>query len=125
MKIKPIRNEADHSEALKQIERLWGAAEGTAAGDRLDVLITLVNAYEEQHYPIDLPDPIQAIEFRLEQEGKDARALIGVIGSRSRVFEVMRGKRALSLSMIRALHRHFHIPAEVLIQPAKPRRPAA
>jgi HTH-type transcriptional regulator / antitoxin HigA len=86
MNLRPIRDDADHREALKEIEVLWGAADGTPAGDRLDILITLVNAYEEQHYPIDFPDPIQAIRFRLEQEGKDARALIGVIGSRSRVF---------------------------------------
>ena len=124
MRIRPIRSEADQTEALKEIERLWGAEEGTAAGDRLDVLITLVDAYEEQHCPIDLPDPIQAIRFRLEQAGKDARALVGVIGSRSRVFEVLRGQRPLSLNMIRALHRQFGIPAEVLIQPTK-RKPRA
>jgi HTH-type transcriptional regulator/antitoxin HigA len=124
MRIKPIRSEADHTEALQEIERLWGAADGTAAGDRLDVLITLVNAYEEQHCPIDFPDPIQAIRFRLDQAGKDARALVGVIGSRSRVFEVLRGQRPLSLNMIRALHRQFGIPAEVLIQPTK-RKPRA
>ena len=124
MRIRPIRTEADHAAALKEIERLWGAAEGTAAGDRLDVLITLVDAFEEQHCPIELPDPIQAIRFRLEQAGKDSRALVGVIGSRSRVFEVMRGQRPLSLNMIRALHRQFGIPAEVLIQPTK-RKPRA
>ena len=100
------------------------AGGGTEAGDRLDVLITLVDAYEERHCPIDLPDPIQAIRFRLEQAGKDASALVGVIGSRSRVFEVVRGQRPLSLNMIRALHRHFGIPAEVLIQSTK-RKPRA
>jgi len=124
MRIRPIRSEADHAEALKESERLWRAAEGTAAGDRLDILITLVDAYEERHCPIELPDPIQAIRFRLEQAGKDARALVGVIGTRSRVFEVLRGQRPLSLNMIRALHRHFGIPAEVLIQPTK-RKPRA
>jgi HTH-type transcriptional regulator/antitoxin HigA len=124
MKIKPIRSDADHKEALKDIELLWGAAEGTAAGDRLDILITLVDAYEDQHCPIDFPDPIQAIRFRLEQAGKDARALVGVIGSRSRVYEVLRGQRPLSLNMIRALHRHLGIPAEVLIQSTK-RKPRA
>ena len=124
MRIKPIRSDEDHKEALKDIERLWGAAEGTAAGDRLDILIALVDAYEDRHCPIDLPDPIQAIRFRLEQAGKDARALVGVIGSRSRVFEVLRGQRPLSLNMIRALHRHLGIPAEVLIQPTK-RKPRA
>ena len=125
MKIKPIRNDADHQRVLQEIDRLWGAAEGTEAGDRLDVLITLAEAYEERRFPIAFPDPIQAIRFRLEQEGKDARALVGVIGSRSRVFEVLRGDRTLTLSMIRALHDCFGIPADVLIQPMKRRRRAA
>jgi HTH-type transcriptional regulator/antitoxin HigA len=123
MRVRPIRTDADYEAALKEIERLWGAAENTPDGDRLDVLITLVDVYERQRYPIDIPDPIQAIQFRLDQEGKDVRALVGVIGSRSRVFEVMRGQRPLSLNMIRALHQRFGIPAEVLIQPPgkKPR----
>jgi len=124
MKIKPIRTDADHERALREIERLWGAAEGTPEGDALDILVTLVNAYEEQRWPIDLPDPIEAIRFRLEQQGKDARVLIGVIGNRSRVYEVMRGQRALSLRMIRALHEKLGIPAEVLIRPVKRRRAA-
>jgi HTH-type transcriptional regulator / antitoxin HigA len=124
MKIRPIRTDADHELALREIERLWGAPEGTPAGDALDILVTLVNAYEEQRWPIDLPDPIEAIRFRLEQQGKDARVLIGVIGSRSRVYEVMRGQRALSLRMIRALHEKLGIPAEVLIRPVKRRRAA-
>ena len=82
------------------------------------------DAYEEQRWPIELPDPIEAIRFRLEQQGKDARVLIGVIGNRSRVYEVMRGRRALSLRMIRALHEKLGIPAEVLIRPVKRRRAA-
>jgi HTH-type transcriptional regulator/antitoxin HigA len=125
MKIKPIRTEADHERALREIERLWGAPEETPEGDVLDVLVTLVNAYEEQRWPIGVPDPIEAIRFRLEQQGKDARALIGVIGTRSRVYEVMRGQRPLSLRMIRALHEKLGIPAEVLIRPVKRRRRAA
>jgi HTH-type transcriptional regulator/antitoxin HigA len=125
MKIKPIRTEADHERALREIERLWGAPEETPEGDVLDVLVTLVNAYEEQRWPIGMPDPIEAIRFRLEQQGKDARALIGVIGTRSRVYEVMRGQRPLSLRMIRALHEKLGIPAEVLIRPVKRRRRAA
>jgi HTH-type transcriptional regulator/antitoxin HigA len=125
MRIKPIRTDADHKRALRKIELLWGAAEGTLEGDALDVLVTLVNAYEEQRWPIDLPDPIEAIRFRLEQQGKDDRALIDVIGTRSRVYEVMRGRRPLSLRMIRALHEKFGIPAEVLIRPLKRRRRAA
>ena len=91
MKIKPIRTEVDYKAALRDIDRLWGAEEGTPEGDLLEVLVTLVEAYEERKYPIDFRDRIQAVRFRLEQEGKGARALIGVIGSRSRVFEVMRG----------------------------------
>ncbi|HVN28735.1 MAG TPA: hypothetical protein VMT64_09635, partial [Candidatus Binataceae bacterium] len=97
----------------------------TPDGDKLDVLATLVEAYEESHFPIDQPDPIEAIRFRLEQQGLDARALIGIIGSRSRVFEVMQRKRALSLEMIRRLHERFGIPAEVLIRPTRSRRTAA
>jgi HTH-type transcriptional regulator/antitoxin HigA len=80
MEIKPIRNARDHNQALRKIERLWGAAKGTRKGDRLDVLIALADAYERTHYPIDPPDPIDAIRFRLEQQGLDQRALIGVIG---------------------------------------------
>jgi HTH-type transcriptional regulator / antitoxin HigA len=125
MEIKPIRGKADHERALKEIERLWGARQGTPDGDKLDVLVTLVEAYEEQHFPIDPPDPIEAIRFRLEQQGLDARALVGIIGSRSRVFEVMQGKRALSLEMIRRLHQRFGIPAEVLIRPTRSRSTAA
>jgi len=121
MDIKPIRNDADHERALLEIQRLWGAKEGTSKGDRLDVLVTLVDAYESQHFPIDPPDPIEAIRFRLEQQGLDPSALVGVIGGRSRVYEVMQRKRALSLQMIRRLHERFGIPAEVLIRPVRPR----
>lgn len=119
MEIKPIRNEANHEEALREIERLWGAKEGTPEGDRLDVLTTLVEAYEEKHFPMDAPDPIEAIKFRLEQQGLDHRALVGVIGGRSRVYEVMHRKRKLSLEMIRRLNARFGIPAEVLIRPVR------
>jgi HTH-type transcriptional regulator/antitoxin HigA len=122
MEIKPIRNAKDHHQALGEIERLWGAAKGTREGDRLDVLIALVDAYERARYPIDPPDPIDAIRFRLEQQGLDQRALIGVIGNRTRVYEVMRGDRGLSLAMIRRLHKRFSIPAEVLIRPVAVRK---
>ena len=126
MEIKPIRTEADYQAALFRIEALWGAAQGTPEGDELDVLATLVGSYEIEHYPIDLPDPIEAIKFRLEQQGKDYRALVGVIGQRTRVYEVMRRARPLSLNMIRKLHGKLQIPAEVLIQPArKPARQAS
>jgi HTH-type transcriptional regulator/antitoxin HigA len=119
MDIKPIRGEADYERALRRVEELWDSPEGSAESDELDILTTLIEAYEREHYPIDLPDPIEAIKFRLEQKGKDSRALIGVIGQRTRVYEVMRGKRPLSLNMIRNLHEKLDIPAEVLIQPAR------
>jgi HTH-type transcriptional regulator/antitoxin HigA len=124
MEISPIRTESDYTAALHRIEAVWNAAPGTAQGDELEILVTLVEAYERRHYAIDLPDPVEAIKFRLEQEGKDYRALIGVIGQRTRVYEVMRRARPLSLNMIRKLHNQLEIPAEVLIQPARksPRR---
>ncbi len=126
MEIRPIRTEADYEVALRRIEALWGASAGTPDGDELDVLVTLTEAYEREHYPIDQPDPIDAIKFRLEQTGKDFRALIGIIGQRTRVYEVMRGARPLSLNMIRNLNRKLEIPAEVLIQSArKPGRRAS
>ena len=119
MEIRPIRNQADYQSALRRIEALWGASTGTSDGDELDVLVTLTEAYERGHYPIDPPDPIEAIKFRLEQTGKDFHALIGVIGQRTRVYEVMRKARPLSLNMIRNLYRKLQIPAEVLIQPTR------
>jgi HTH-type transcriptional regulator/antitoxin HigA len=119
MEIRPIRTRMDYAWTLREIERLSGAGEGTAKGDRLDVLATLVEAYEQKHCPIDQPDPIEAIRFRLEQQGLDARALIGVIGGRSRVHEVMERKRPLSLEMIRRLHQRFGISAEALIRPSR------
>jgi len=88
----------------------------------LEVLATLVEAYEEANFPIDLPDPIEAIKFRLEQQGEDKKALIGIIGNRTRVYEVLRRDRALSLTMIRELNRHLGIPAEVLIRPVRMRK---
>jgi len=122
MYLKPIKTDADHEAALKEIERLWGAKDGTPEGDRLDILATLVEQYEEMRYPMDLPDPIEAIKFRLEQRGETAKALIGIIGNRTRVYEVLRGDRALSLAMIRQLNARFGIPAEVLIQPVRMRK---
>ena len=122
MQVKPVQTNADHAAALQEIETLWGAKAGTSDGDRLDVLITLVEAYEREQFPIDVPDPIDAIKFRLEQQGTDYRSLVGVIGQRTRVYEVMRRDRPLSLAMIRKLHEKLRIPAEVLIHPTKIRR---
>jgi HTH-type transcriptional regulator/antitoxin HigA len=124
MEIKPIKNERDYDRALRRAESLWNSPEGSAESDELDILATLIEAYEREHYPIDMPDPVEAIKFRLEQEGKDSSALIGVIGQRTRVYEVLRGKRSLSLNMIRELHDKFGIPANVLIQPAHKRESA-
>lgn len=122
MRLKPIKTDADHEAALKEIERLWFAEEGTADGDRLEILTTLVEAYEEAHFPMDLPDPIEAIKFRLEQQGEGKKALIGIIGNRTRVYEVLRGDRALSLAMIRQLNEKLKIPANVLIRPVRVRK---
>jgi HTH-type transcriptional regulator/antitoxin HigA len=116
MEIKPIRSDADHDEMLREIERLWGAAPNTHDGDRLDILITLSEAWERIHVPMPLPSAIEAIRFRLEQLGLDQKALIGVIGTRSRVYEVMKGDRPLTLAMIKRLSSTFGISAEVLIQ---------
>src|SRR5689334_262558 len=101
MGIKPIRNGRDHGKALREIERLWGSPAGSPRGDRLDVLIALTDAYERMNHPMDPPDPIDAIRFRLEQQGLGPRDLVGVIGSRTRVYEVLRGARPLTLAMIR------------------------
>ena len=122
MHLKPIKTDTDHEAALLEIQRLWDVKEGTADGDRLDILITLVEAYEETHFPMDMPDPIEAIKFRLEQQGSDNKALIGIIGNRTRVYEVLRRDRALSLTMIRQLNHHLKIPAEVLIRPIRIRK---
>ncbi len=122
MQLKPIRTKADYEAALREIERLWGADEGTAEGDRLEVLTTLVEVYEEAHFPMDLPDPIEAIKFRLEQQGEDHKALIGIIGNRTRVYEILRRDRPLSLAMIRRLNKHLRIPAEILIRPVRVRK---
>jgi len=119
MEIRPLRTEHDLERALQRIEALWGAPSKSSKGDELDVLAALVEAYERKHYPIAFPDPLQAIKYRLQQQGKDYRALVGLIGQRTRVYEVMRGDRPLSLNMIRMLHAKLNIPAEVLIQPAR------
>jgi len=117
--LKPIRSEADYQEALSEMERLWGAKSGTRDGDRLEVLIALVDAYEAQAYPMDPPDPIAAIEFRMEQMGLTRKDLEPMIGTRARVAEVMNRKRSLSIEMIRRLHRELGISADVLIRPTR------
>ena len=115
--IRPIRNESDHEAALKEVERLWGARSGTADGDRLDILATLIDVWEAEHYPVSPPDPIEAIGFRMEQQGLSRKDLEGIIGGRARISEVLDRKRGLSIAMIRRLHEKLGIPAEVLIGP--------
>lgn len=117
--LKPIRTKADYERALAEVERLWGAESGTPEGDRLDVLATLLDAYEAEHYPMDPPDPVEAIKFRMEQQGLSRKDLEPLIGTRSRVAEVLNRKRSLSIGMIRRLHDHLGISAEVLIRPSR------
>lgn len=116
MEIKPIRTEVDYETALQEIERLFDAEPGTPEGDRLEVLSTLVEAYEEQHYHIPAPDPIEAIRYYMESRGLSRKDLEPYVGSRARVSEILNKKRPLSLPMIRNLHKGLGIPAEVLIQ---------
>jgi HTH-type transcriptional regulator / antitoxin HigA len=117
--IRPIRTEGDYEAALAEVERLWGAASGTPEGDRLDVLATLIDAYESQHDPMDPPDPVEAILFRMEQQGLTRQDLEGILGTRSRISEVLNRRRGLSITMIRHLHDKLGISAEVLIRPSR------
>src|SRR6266705_2613605 len=104
MDIKPIKTERDYEQALQRVESLWKSPEDSAESDELDVLATLIEAHEREHYPIDLPDPVEAIKFRLEQEGREARVLCGGSGQRTRVYSVLRGERSVSLIMMRRLY---------------------
>jgi len=116
MDIRPIRTKADYRAALKEVERLWEAEPGTPEGDHVDVLVTLIEAYEAKHFPIPAPDPIAAIEFMMEQKGLTRRDLEPAIGSRGRVSEVLTRKRPLTLPMVRELSALLQIPAAVLVQ---------
>ncbi|ARW10878.1 helix-turn-helix domain-containing protein [Acetobacter ascendens] len=117
--LKPIRNEADYDAALEEVGRLWGAKSGTPDGDKLDVLATLIDAYEAKYHPIDPPDPVEAIRFRMEQQGLTRKDLEPMIGPRNRVADVLNRKRGLSIDMIRQLHDGLGISAEVLIRPSR------
>lgn len=117
--LKPIRSEEDYDEALAEVERLWGAKGGTPEGDRLDVLATLMDAYEAEHHPMDPPDPVEAIKFRMEQQHLSRKDLEPLIGTRTRVAEILNRRRSLSISMIRRLHDSLGISAEVLIRPSR------
>ena len=118
MNIRPIKTDTDYRTALKEIESLMMANADSPEGERLDVLTTLIEAYEAKHYPINMPDPIEAIKFEMEQQGLSVHDLVPMIGRSNRVYEVLNHKRTLSLAMIRKLNQGLGIPAEVLIQPS-------
>lgn len=124
MEIKPIKTKADCRAALKEIETLMAAERDTPAGERLDVLVTLVEAYERKHYRFDLPDPVAAIKFRMEQKGMTPKDLVPMIGRINRVYEVLSRRRPLTLAMIQRLHSELGIPAESLIKQPDRRRVA-
>ena len=115
MDIRPIRTDSDHQLALARIAELMSAEAGTPEGDALDILATLVEAYEQKHFPIETADPVEAINFRMEQLGLVRKDLEPFLGSRHRVSEVLNRRRGLSLAMIRRLHKGLRIPLEVLI----------
>ncbi len=116
MEIKPIRTETDYQKALKRLEVIFDAKRGTREGDELEILSILIDNYESENFPIDMPDPISAIKFRMEQMGLKQKDLVEMIGFKSRVSEIMNKKRKLTLSMIRELNAKLEIPTEVLIQ---------
>lgn len=116
MEVKPIKTDADYRASLKEIESLMAARPDSPEGEKLDVLATLVEAYERKHYPLDLPDPVAAIRFEMEQKGLTAKDLEPMIGRRNRVYEVLNRKRSLTLRMIWRLHEQLGIPAESLIK---------
>ena len=124
MNIRPIKTKTDYRAALKEVEALMAAERDTPEGERLDVLVTLVEAYETKHYPLDLPDPVEAIRFRMEQKGMTPKDLVPMIGQINRVYEVLNRRRPLTLAMIQRLHSELGIPAESLIKQPERRRAA-
>jgi len=116
MDIAPVKSQRDYRRVLKEIEGLMNARRNTPQGDRLDVLVTLVEAWERKHYPLDLPDPVEAIKYHMELNGLQPRDLVPFIGSRNRVHEILNRRRELTLNMIRKLHEGLGIPAESLIK---------
>ncbi len=120
MDIKPIRTKADYTTALKAVESLMGAKARTPQGDKLDVLVTLVEGYERRHFPMDLPDAVEAIKFRMEQQGLTPKDLEPLIGRSNRVYEVLNRRRSLTLAMIQKLHLGLGIPAESLLRQTAP-----
>jgi len=124
MEIRPIRSAEDHREALREIERLWGAQEGTPEGDKLEVLATLVEAYEERHYPVPDADPVDILEYAIRDMGRSQAELAELLGSRPRASEVLSRKRRLTVEMIAKISAAWHIPAEALIGPYRAKAPA-
>ncbi|AWW32812.1 transcriptional regulator [Echinicola strongylocentroti] len=116
MKITPIRNEKDYQNALNRLEEIFDAEKGTNQGDELEILSILIDRYENENFPIGMPDPIEAIKFRMEQMGMKQKDLAKVVGFKSRVSEILSKKRKLTLGMIRKLNSTLHIPTEVLVQ---------
>lgn len=116
MDIKPIKTDTDYRAALKEVETLMMAEPNTPEGEKLDVLVTLIEAYERKHFPLDLPDPVEAIKFEMEQKGLTVKDLEPMIGKSNRVYEVLNRKRSLTLKMIWKLHQELGIPAESLIK---------
>jgi len=118
MNIKPIKTDADYQNSLKEIESLMSAKANSPEGERLDVLVTLVESYEAKNFPLDLPDPIAAIKFEMERKGLTVKDLEPMIGRSNRVYEILNGKRSLTLKMVQRLHEGLGIPAESLIKPS-------
>jgi HTH-type transcriptional regulator/antitoxin HigA len=116
MEIKPIKTEKDYNQALERLETIFDAKLGSAEGDELEVLGILIDQYENEHFPIGLPDPIEAIKFRMQQMGYNQNDLANIVGLKSRASEILNRKRKLSLEMIRQLHERLNIPTDVLIQ---------
>lgn len=116
MNIKPIKTKKDYAAALERLELLFDAKKGSAEGDELEILGILIDQYENEHFPIELPDPVEAIKFRMEQSGYKQSDLANIIGLKSRASEILNRKRKLSLDMIRILHDKWNIPTDVLIQ---------
>jgi len=117
MDIKPIKTDADYRATLQDIDSLMMAESDSPEGEKLDILVTLVEAYEAKHFPMDLPDPVEAIKFEMERKGLTVKDLEPMIGRRNRVYEILNYKRSLTLNMIRKLHKGLGIPAESLIKP--------
>lgn len=121
MDIRPIKTDADYRAALNDIENLMMAEPDTVEGEKLDILVTLVEAYEAKHFPMDLPDPVEAIKFEMERKGLTVKDLEPMIGKSNRVYEILNHKRSLTLKMIWKLHEGLGIPAESLLKPPQVR----